>query len=364
MSPSPAPQAAARPLLVTADDGLLDDLLRLATAAGVEVDVAADAGSARARWCAASIVVVGDDQTAAIAAAGPGRRRGVIVVGLDLDDADVWRRAVAVGADDVVFLPDSEPWLADRFADAAESGGRDGAVIGVVGGRGGAGASVLAAALAVTATRLGLSSMLIDLDPLGGGVDLVIGAEDCTGLRWPDFAETRGRLGGAELCRSLPSSFGLTVLSWDRGDVLTVPAEAVRAVLTAAQRSCDVVVLDLPRRVDAATEHALARCTCTMLVVPAEVRAVAAAARVATGLAAASRDVRIVVRGPSPSGLGGADVAEALGLTLAVEMDAERRLDDLLERGEAPGRSGKGPLARACEVLLADVVPSAPVRAA
>ncbi|HJU98391.1 MAG TPA: septum site-determining protein Ssd [Jiangellaceae bacterium] len=364
MSASPASQAAARPLLVTADDGLLDDLLRLATAAGVEVDVVADAGSARARWCAAPIVVVGDDQAAAIAAAGPGRRRGVIVVGLDLDDADVWRRAVAVGADDVVFLPDAEPWLVDRFADAAESGGRDGALIGVVGGRGGAGASVLAAALAVTGTRLGLSSMLIDLDPLGGGVDLVIGAEDCTGLRWPDFADTRGRLGGAELCHSLPSSFGLTVLSWDRGDVLTVPAEAVRAVLTAAQRSCDVVVLDLPRRFDAATEHALARCACTILVVPAEVRAVAAAARVATGLAAASRDVRIVVRGPSPSGLGGADVAEALGLTLAVEMDAERRLDDLLERGEAPGRSGKGPLARACEVLLADLVPSAPVRAA
>ncbi|MGH8825622.1 MAG: septum site-determining protein Ssd [Jiangellaceae bacterium] len=364
MNPSPARPPAARPLVVTADDRLLDDLLRLAAAAGVEVDVAADPGAARARWPVAPIVVVGDDQAAAVAAADPGRRHEVVLVGLDLDDADVWRRAVAVGADNVVFLPEAEPWLVDRLADAAEGGGRDGVLVGVVGGRGGAGASVLGAALALTAARSGLRSMLIDLDPLGGGIDLVMGAEDCTGLRWPDFAETRGRLGGAELCDSLPASFGLTVLSWDRGDVLTVPAEAVRAVLTAAQRACDVVVLDLPRRVDAATEHALARCRSAILVVPAEVRAVAAAARVATGISAAARDVRVVVRGPSPSGLDGAEVAAALGLSLAVEMDAEPRLDELLERGEAPGRSGKGPLARACERLLADLLPSMRVRAA
>jgi secretion/DNA translocation related CpaE-like protein len=356
---SPAPPPPSRPLVVTADDGLLDDLLRLATAAGVEVDVATDPGSARARWLAAPVVVVGADRATAVTAADLGRRRKVILVGLDLDDAGVWRTAVALGADNVVFLPDAEPWLVDRFADAAEGGGRDGVLVGVVGGRGGAGASVLSAALALTAARSGRRSMLVDLDPLGGGVDLVIGAEDCTGMRWPDLAEARGRLGGAELCDLLPASLGLTVLSWDRGDVLTVPAEAVRSVLAAAQHSCDVVVLDLPRRVEDATEHALARCTSTMLVVPAEVRAVAAAARVAIGLAAAARDVRIVVRGPSPSGLGGTDVAEALGLRLAVEMDAEPRLDERLERGEAPGRSGRGPLAQACESLLSDLLPSA-----
>lgn len=363
MNPSPVPPSA-RPLVVTCDDGLLDDLLRLATAAGVEVDVAVDPGSVRARWPGAPVVVVGDDQAAAVAAAEPGRRREVILVGLDLDDPDVWRRAVAVGADNVVFLPDAESWLVDRFADAAEGGGRDGVLLGVVGGRGGAGASVLAAALALTAARSRLRSMLIDLDPLGGGIDLVMGAEECIGFRWPDFAETRGRLAGAALFDTLPASFGLAVLSWDRGDVLTVPADAVRAVLAAAQRSSDLVVLDLPRRVDAATEHALARCASVMLVVPAEVRAVAAAARVATGLAAAARDVRVVVRGPSPSRLDGGAVADALGLRLAVEMDAERRLDEMLELGEAPGRSGKGHLARACVALLSDLVPSTRVRAA
>ena len=45
-------------------------------------------------------------------------------------------------------------------------------------------------------------------------------------------------------------------------------------------------------------------------------------------------------------------------------MDAEPRLDERLERGEAPGRSGKGPLAQACEALLSDLLPSARARAA
>jgi len=42
--------AVRRPLLVTADEHLLDDVLRLATAATVSVDVRAEVGGARAVW--------------------------------------------------------------------------------------------------------------------------------------------------------------------------------------------------------------------------------------------------------------------------------------------------------------------------
>ncbi|MGH8776075.1 MAG: septum site-determining protein Ssd [Jiangellaceae bacterium] len=357
------PAAAGRPLVVTADEALLDDLLRLAAAAGVEVDVVPDAGAAQARWAAAPLVVVGDDQSVAMTDLRAGRRRGVVLIGLDLDDADIWRRGVALGADDVIFLPDSEQFLVERLADAAEGRGRDAVVVGVVGGRGGAGASVLAAALAVTSVRCGHEAMLVDVDPLGGGIDLVLGAEDSSGLRWPDFAGTRGRLATRTL-DELPARHGLTVLSWDRGDLLSVPAEAVRAVLASARRVCDLVVLDLPRRIELGVEEALARCTCVLLVVPAEVRAVAAAARVAAGLTQVVPDVRAVVRGPSPSRLDGADIADALGLPLAVEMDPEPRLDDALERGEPPGRAGRGPLARACVSLLDDLVPHREARVA
>ena len=40
----------SRPLLVTADADVLDDLLRLAATAGVEVDVAPDVAACRRTW--------------------------------------------------------------------------------------------------------------------------------------------------------------------------------------------------------------------------------------------------------------------------------------------------------------------------
>ena len=350
----PTEPTTPRSLVLTADQSLLDDLLRLAAAAGVEVDVANDPTGMLPRWQTAPLIVVGDD-LAENAAGQLGRRGQVILVGLDPADPAIWRRGVALGAEQVVFLPESEHWLVERFADAAEGAGRDAAVIGVIGGRGGSGASVLSAGLAVTSARRELSTTLIDLDPFGGGIDLLLGAEDCAGLRWPDFSDTRGRLASTALRGALPSRHGLTVLSWDRGDVLAVPAAAVRAVVNAAQRGCDVVVLDLPRRLDEATEEALALCTCTLLVVPADVRAVAASSRVAVGLSALASDVRVVARGPSPSGLGAIEISGALGLPIAVEMDTEAHLDRSLERGDPPARTGRGPLAEACDELLDDL---------
>jgi secretion/DNA translocation related CpaE-like protein len=205
---------------------------------------------------------------------------------------------------------------------------------------------------------------LIDLDPLGGGIDLLLGAEDCPGLRWPDFADTRGRLASAALRDALPERHGLTVLSWGRGHVVTIPPPAVRAVVSAARRGGDAVVLDMPRRLDAATEEALELCTCTLLVVPAEVRAVAAAARVALGLTAVTADVRVVVRGPSPSGLGAVEVSDALGLPVVAEMDSETHLDDRLDRGEPPAQTGRGTIAAACGEVLDDLVSATRVWAA
>ena len=342
-----------RPLLVTSDDRVLDDLFRLAAAAGVEADAVADAAAARARWLAAPIVVVGEDQAERLLALGPPRRHGVLVVCSGPPEVGTWRTAVGLGAEHVLELAAGEARLVEYFADVADGGATERAiVVGVVGGRGGAGASVLAAAFAVSAARRGLATMLVDADPFGGGLDLVLGAEHSGGLRWPDLADTRGRIGGPTLRDHLPDPHGLTVLSWDRGGVLSVPVAAVRAVVAAARRSWDVVVVDLPRHCDPVTEEIVGQCHRVLLVVPAEVRAVAAAGRVAAGLSLVTSGINVVVRKPAPSGLRSADVAAALGLPLAAELDPEPGIAEALERGEPPARSGRGPLASACGLLL------------
>ncbi len=244
----------------------------------------------------------------------------------------------------------------ERLADAAEGDGRRALVVGVLGGRGGAGASTLATALAVTAAGRSLRSILVDGDPLGGGIDLLLGGEDVSGLRWPELSDARGRLSAAALRDALPRVAELTVLSWDRGDVLTIAPDAMQAVLGAAGRDTDVVVVDLPRRLDPAAEAALARTDIALLVVPAEVRATAAAARVAAGAGLLAADLRVVVRGPAPSGLAAETVAEALGLPLAGTLRPEPGLAGAQERGDPPAGRGKGPLAEFSGRFLAAVL--------
>ncbi|WP_269855559.1 septum site-determining protein Ssd [Streptomyces sp. RPT161] len=343
-------------MIVTEDEDLLDDLLRLCAAAGVEPEVTYGPPTSPGSWEAAPLVLVGDDRSAALR--GMQRRSGVLLIGRDLDDQDVWRRAVGIGADHVLFLPDAETWLVDRIADAAEGVGEPALTIGVVGGRGGAGASTLACALAVTAARGGRRTMLIDGDPLGGGLDVLLGGERSAGLRWPDLAESQGRVSSGALEESLPRLHDLSVLSWDRGDSVVITPEAMRSVLGAARRRGGVVVVDLPRRVDDSVVEALSQIDIGLVVVPAELRAVAAADRVASRIGMILPDLRVVARGPYPSGLDDQEIARLLRLRLAGELPPEQGLLEAVNGGRPPGGNGRGPLARFCTAFLAEALPS------
>lgn len=336
----------AGPLIVTEDVALLDDLLRLCAAAGAEPQVHHSVPERKGSWEEAPMVLVGDD--AAARCRGATRRRGVMLVGRDQDDPDVWRRAVEIGADCVLRLPDAESWLVDRIADAAEGVGREALTVGVIGGRGGAGASTLACALAVTAARSGRRTMLVDGDPLGGGLDVLLGGEQAEGRRWPDFAASKGRVAGGALEESLPRLHDLRVLSWDRGDSVVIRPEAMRSVLAAARRGGGVVVVDLPRRVDEAVAEALAQLDVGLLVVPGELRAVAAAGRVASMVGMVLQDLRAVVRGPYATGLDERWIADALRLPLAGELPLEPGLSQAQDNGSPPGSRARGPLAGFC----------------
>jgi secretion/DNA translocation related CpaE-like protein len=241
--------------------------------------------------------------------------------------------------------------LTERLGRLAGTG-PPGQIIAVLGGRGGAGASVFAAGLAVTAARAGWRTLLIDADPLGGGVDLVLGWESLDGLRWPALSDASGRVSPPSLVEVLPRRGELVVLSWDRGEVLAVPAEAMATALDAGRRGRDLVVVDLPRRLDDASLLALSSADRAYLVLPAELRACAAAARVAAVAGPHCPSLAVVVRGPAPGGLRAKEVAQALGLPLAGALRPEPRLAGALERGEPPARDGRGPLAELCRRLL------------
>lgn len=348
---------ANRPLLLTDDADLLDELVRLASAAGVEVEVSAEPSAAWQAWTTAPLVVASSALGAALRRARLPRRVGLALVGDDPGDPEVWELAQHLGADHVVFLPAAQRWLVDRFASSLGGGSAAAALVSVLGGRGGAGASVLAGSLALAEARRGRHALLVDADPLGGGLDLMLGAEDVAGLRWPDLAETTGRLAGDALCAALPRVADISLLSWDRvsecgGDPVPVRVGAMSAVLGAARRGADLVVADLPRWLDPAAVQALRESDIALLVLPAEVRACAAAARVAAAAVTHCGDLRVVVRGPAPAGLSSRDVARTLRLPLAGVLRPEPGLARELEHGKLSATRRRGPLAMFCAGFL------------
>jgi secretion/DNA translocation related CpaE-like protein len=342
------------PLVVTADPDLLDDLLRLAAAGGTEVDVAPDPVAARARFAAAPLVLIGADQAAACRRARFPRRPRTVVVGHPPALEAVWEVAGQLGAEHVAELPTAEPWLVDRFAERAEPAA-PGRTLAVIGGRGGAGASILAAALAVTAVSEGHRTLLIDADPVGGGLDLVLGWEGMDGLRWPSLAGAAGRVDPPALLKALPHRGDLVLLSFAREDVLPVPGEAMAATLDAARRGRDVIVADLPRRLDDAATLALEAADQTIIIVPAELRATAAAARIATVVRMHCENLAVVVRGPAPGKLKAHEVARSIGLPLAGSLRPEAAVCRALEKGDAPAADGRGPLAELCKRLIREL---------
>lgn len=335
--------ASADPVLITDDEALLGSVLRLSAAAGVTLEVLRRPDPGLGHWSTAPAVLVGADLAPAMAALSPPRRGDVHVVAVGPAVDGLFRAAVEVGAGSVLELPAAEGWLAELLADVGDGSGRAAVVLGVLGGSGGVGASVLAGALAATAARSG-TALLVDLDPLGPGQARLVGVEEEQGVTWADLADSRGRLGGRALREAVPRREGLGVLGWPDGPFATPEPALVRDVVTAAQRGHDWVVLDLPRAADPSVAGLATRCDQVLLVVRSVLGGVSAAARMAERLRGEAPHAVLVVRtrrGSPP----GEDVARAVGLPLVAELKDQRRLDEQLDLGLGPVHHRRSPLA-------------------
>lgn len=112
--------------------------------------------------------------------------------------------------------------------------------------------------------------------------------------------------------------------------------------------------------------EALAQLDLALLVVPAELRAVAAARRMAAVLAPEVRDLRVAVRpagtpGAPGGGLAPDAVAALLGLDLAGVVPYDPAAVEAQETGTPPGSGPRGPLARFCRELWGRVASPGPV---
>lgn len=315
------------------DPELRDELDRVAAAVGVRVvHIHGRSSVSKRTWAAAMAVVL--DQPAADRCGQDGLpRRGHISV-LTCAEAGTatWSAAVTVGAQCVLRLPEQECELIRELAEAAEearsahAGQFGGKVVAVIGGCGGAGASLFAVAVAHSIA----DALLMDLDPWAGGIDLLVGGESEPGLRWPDLTLQGGRLNWAAVREALLRRQGISLLSGTRSGY-ELAAGPVNAVIDAGRRGGATVVCDLPRRLTDATQVALENADLVVLISPCNVRACAATSTIAPVLAAINPHLGLVVRGPSPGGLRAAEVADIVGLPLLASMRALPGLATQLE---------------------------------
>ena len=332
-------------LLVTSSTSLHDAVVALCAAAGVEAQVCTDGALALAAWGGADLVLVGADAAGQVGALAPPRRPGVHVVGQGVAET-VFRDAVVLGAESVVDLSEAADWLVDALADVGERAS-PGRTVGVVGGSGGAGATTLACVLAQWhAARA--PTLLVDADPLGPGIDRLLGMEGVSGVRWEGLVETSGRLGARALRESVPRRDHLGVLTWT-GLRRRLEVPTVRRILPSAVRGHDLVVLDLARHGGAVLVELVDRCDDLLVVAPATVPGLAATARLVAELGPDAR-VGLVLR---PGGVSDADAERVTGLPVVAVVGDQRGLAASVDRGLGP-MTVRGPLARAARDLLRD----------
>lgn len=346
------------PLLVTHRGAVADELSRISAAAQVDIHTTTPALS-RTLWRSAPLVVVDAAAVAELAAHTLPRRDGVLVVTLDHDDVVDWADCLRLGASSTAVLGEADEALVAALTDAVEPGSGDGRVLAVLGAAGGVGTSLFAVALAMAGAAAGRRVLLADCDPLGSGLDLTLGLEDRPGTRWESLSAPAGRLPVGALHRSLPGprtpEGRISLLCHERRRPVPLAAATVDVLLRSVRRTGDLMVADLPRHSEPGTDLLADSADAVVLLTTADLRGACAAGRAAERLAGAGVTAGLVVRGPSPGGLGAAEIADVVGLPLWCAMRPEPSAARWVEAGGLPPARRRGALLTAARSVLTRV---------
>jgi secretion/DNA translocation related CpaE-like protein len=248
------------------------------------------------------------------------------------------------GADDVLDLPADASRVVGMLLEAGDVRRSAAYAVGVLGGAGGVGASLFAAAVALTCARR-VDTVLVDADRWGAGLDQLVGVEPGDGVRWDALLGGRGRLSGRSVRDALPRRGRLSLLGWPdrRPDTVSALPEAITEIVDAVRRSAALIVVDLGRHPDPLVTEFTRRIDLLMVVTTTSVPAVTAAAR--TLRRSDGTEAAVVVR-RTTGGLAPETVGALLERPVWATMAPQRGLDEDLGLGAGPLRRSRGPLAR------------------
>ncbi|WP_157544456.1 hypothetical protein [Jonesia quinghaiensis] len=203
-----------------------------------------------------------------------------------------------------------------------------GVVLAVTGATGGAGTSLLAAALADELSTRG-PTILLDTHFGGAGLEVLLGMEDSTGVKWPELHDARGALDWTHLETQLPTWRGVHVVTCTRTAPVFPATPTVNTVLASAVAAGRNVVVDAPASIVHNHHHLL---THHLVLAARNVCGVAGAAALA-GLPSPGGGRSVVTSPQRPVSMTPQQVARYVRLPLAGEWPHVRGLAEAVEHG-------------------------------
>lgn len=300
------PPAALPVLLVTEDHDLRDNITWLADPVPVLATTPQD--MTNQQWHDAYLVLVGDRSATVLAERHPTHRDRVIVVGHDPDDAQVWERSDSLEASSVMILPYDQATLRRRVL-YAERGSDPTFTLAVLSGCGGAGGTLFATAVAMAARRAHHRVALMDADPVGRALQLLV--EDVATHLDPDTVDRPGEA-AQFVCATRPI-----------GVCGGIDPEDYLPILHALQAEQDIVVVDAPRGPSAAAAALLEHSDLALIVVPDTQHGIASTARVLDWVTGFASRTAIVVRRSADEALPPDQVAKVLHTSLLGSIETE-----------------------------------------
>lgn len=183
---------------------------------------------------------------------------GVIAIGIQ-NDVGLFRGLRRLGVADYLLKPVSRDSIGeaidalsgDCLPRAPLAPARRARVAALLGSRGGAGTSALAAALALQLVRDGQSTVLLDLDIQGGSLALDLAAQPTPALA--DLLQSPDRVDPLVVEQALfrhPLGFAMLAVDAPAEQALAIEGDALLALVAAAAQGADALVIDCPRWLD------------------------------------------------------------------------------------------------------------------
>jgi secretion/DNA translocation related CpaE-like protein len=237
-----------------------------------------------------------------------------------------YKYAIKHGALDLIELPKESAVLLQKLSELESNKNIRAKTLAVVSGCGGAGASTIAA-MAAWGLRRRFQTVLVDLAPNGGGIDVIFGQEKNLASRWRDFANSHGEIPSKTFQTELPQIESLTLMSHDRSEIAE-DKEVNKKVLISLFQAFELAVVDLEIQnlKHLNFQEVVLVCTNT-------VKSVAAAVKKVTQIQALGFTPKLIVRELAGGDVAAVKIAQALKIELIAEVATETQFQKDLDRG-------------------------------